>query len=335
MSDSKIKASEYQILQFLRMAVGTLNDISVLSRIYNSKFEVNILLEFAKHTDLEKTVEYAYSKNHEYAFLLDIYYHSLILFLEPKETKHLYKVRELYQKHFDKFTMSEKRTIMHWILNYCTWREEESKDNKYGKIIFELNEFRLKEGLAFFPEGQIPKANYRQILLGALSVNKIKWAEDFIKKYTPMIQREIRQSVEAMALATLYIKKKEYANALKILSTAEFVDIIDKTSARGMQAISYYEMKEFETLLNHIDSSKHFLKKNKFVGEFYHKANGSFYNYLQKLLAVREKNEDALLLGEKIRNEKILSNKKWLLEKTAELEKGSIKKGLPAAGRRL
>ncbi|MCI0448652.1 MAG: hypothetical protein L0Y79_02560 [Chlorobi bacterium] len=321
MSDSKLKASEYQILQFLRMAVGTMNDMGVLARSYNLKFDVNILLEFIKHTDLKKIVLYAHIKNYEYAFLMDIYYHSLMLFLEPKETQHLYKARELYEKHFARFSMSEKRTIMHWILNYCNWRADESGHSEYRKIIFELNEFRLNEGLAFFPEGRIPKANYNQILNGALSVNKIKWAEDFIKKYSPMLQPEIRQGAESMALATLYIKKKQYSKALKTLSTIEFVDIIDKLTARGIQAISYYEMKEFETLLNHIDSSKHFLNKNKFIGEFYHTAHGNFYNYLQKLLAVREENEDTRLLCKKIKNETILSNKSWLIEKTAELEK--------------
>ncbi len=321
MSDSKLKASEYQILLFLRMTVGGLNDMAILSKNYNAKFEVNIPQEFAKHIDLKKIVQYAYNKNHEYAFLIDIYYHSLMLFLEPNEEEHLIKARKLYETHFNKFTMSEKRTIMHWIYNYCRFRTD-TEGIKYEKIMFELNEFRLKEGLAFFPEGQMPKANFNQILKTALSINEIKWAEDFIKKYMTTLQAEIRQSIKAMAMAFLHIQTKKFEKVLKNLATIEFVDFVDKLSARSMQAISYYELKEFETLLNHIDSSKHFLKKNKSVGELYRESYWNFYNYLHKLVLTLEKNEDLSLipvLRKEILSTVKLENKKWLIEKIDEL----------------
>ena len=171
MGSSKLKASEYQILLFLRMTVGGLNDMKVLSENHNYRFDVNIPLEFAKNLDLEKIVDYAKSKNFEYAFLIEIYYHSIMMLLKPEQTRHLDKVRELYALHYNKFTMSEKRSMMHWIVNYCT-SYSDYDEIKYQRIIFELNEFRLKEGFAFYPENQLPKAIYIQILNSALAVMK-------------------------------------------------------------------------------------------------------------------------------------------------------------------
>ena len=209
MSDSKLKASEYQVLLFLRNTVGGLNDLSVLTKDYNSRFDVNISMEFAKNIDLKNVSTYARSKNFEYSFLINIYYHSLMMILKPGETGHFIKVRKLFEMHYDKFTLSEKRTIMHWLLIYCILRTE-SEGVKYEKIIFKLNEFRLKEGLAFYPVGQLHKAIYFQMLSVALSIGKIKWAENFIETYTSKLHHHIRESIGSMAYAYLYFQTKEY-----------------------------------------------------------------------------------------------------------------------------
>jgi len=326
MSESKLQATEYQILLFLRMTVGGLNDMSVLTKNYNSRFEVNIPLEFAKHIDLKIIVDYARSNSFEYTFLIEIYYHSLMMLLKPAETEHLDKVIGLYKLNYNKFTISEKRTIMHWILNYCFLRSE-TEGIKYERIIFELNEFRLREGLAFFPEGQIPKANYYQILKTALSVNETKWAENFIKIYTPMLQPEIQEYIEAMAYAFLHFQTKEYEKVLGNLINVEFIDIRDKLFARSLTARTYYEMKEFYSLLNYIDSSKHFLKKNKSVSELYEKSYGNFFNFLTKLISINENTDlhSIPALKKEILSTIILDSKNWLLEKATELEKINVK----------
>ena len=85
-------------------------------------------------------------------------------------------------------------------------------------------------------------------------------------------------------------------------------------------------MKEFNSLLSHIDSSKHFLKTNKSVSEFYKKYFANFYHFLGKLISVHEKGGSHLILTLKkeIISTKILDNKNWLNEKANEL--GKVKK---------
>ncbi len=321
MSDSKLKASEYQTLLFLRMTVGGLNDMNLLSQNYNSRFDINIPLAFAKYLDLESIADYARNKNFEYAFLIEIYYHSLMMLLEPKQTHHLDKVRELYDIHFDKFTISEKRNMMHWIANYC-YSHLDFNETKYRRIIFELNEFRLKEGLAFYPENQLPRAIYIQILNSALAVKENEWAVNFIKNYTTKLQPDIRESTKCMAYAFLYFHTKEYRKVLNYLNKIEFIDIQDKFFARTLTARSYYELHELETLLNYTDSSKHFLIKNPLVSEISRIYIHNFFKYIKKIVLIRENKDFAKIriLRNEIERIKEISNKKWLLEKLNELE---------------
>jgi len=322
MSSSKLKATEYQILLFLRMTVGGLNDMNLLSETYNYKFDVNIPLEFAKNLDLKCIVEYAYNNNFEYAFLIEIYYHSLMLLLEPNQTVHLGKLRELFGLHFNKFTNSEKRTIMHWIANYCIDKAEFDEIN-YNRIIFELNEFRLKEGLAFYPENQIPRAIYTQILNSALAVNETEWAVNFIRNYTIKLQPLIRDSMECMAYAFLYFHTKEYSKVLNYLNKVEFSDIYDKIFARTLTAKSYYELHETEPLLNYIDSSRQFLMKNPQVTDMSRIYFLNLLKYIKKIVFIRENEayDEILILKSEIEKNKIISDKKWLLEKLDELKK--------------
>ena len=224
--------------------------------------------------------------------------------------------------HYDKFNPGEKRTIMRWILTYCILRTE-SEGIKYEKIIFELNKFRLKEGFVFYPEGQLHRQIYLQILSVALSTGNIKWAENFIKNYTPKLLPEIRESSEAMAYAYLHFHTKEYEKVLGYLNNVEYADVLDKLWAKSLLAQTYYEMNEFDSLLNHIDSAKHFLKNNKSVSELYEKYYGNFYYFLTKLISVCEHKDLSSIpvLKKEIISTKKLDNKKWLLEKAEELEK--------------
>ncbi len=321
MSDSKLKATEYQILLFLRMTVGGIHDMNVLSRDYNARFDVNIPLEFAKHLDLKSIVDYARNKKFKYAFLIEIYYHSLMMMLEPEETGHLNDVRELYKLNFNRFTMSEKRTIMHWVVAYCVYRSDD-KDFKYKRIIFELNKFRLKEGLVFYPEGQIPNVIYLQILKTALSLDEMNWAENFIKNYTSKLHPDLQQSTRAMAYAFVHFQTKEYEKVLKDLTEVEFIDPRDKRFARTLVARTYYEMNEMESLLNHIDASLHFLVNNPAISEMTRISHRNFFNALKKTIFIKENSDlDSIpMLRNEIDQSKSTESKNWLLEKLNELE---------------
>jgi heme/copper-type cytochrome/quinol oxidase subunit 3 len=321
MSDSKLKATEYQILLFLRMTVGGLHDMTVLKRDYNAQFDVNLPLEFAKHLDLKSIVEYAKSKDFEYTFMIEIYYRSLMMMLEPEESIHFDEVRDLFRMSYERFTMSEKRTIMHWLVAYCVYRSED-KEFKYKRIIFELNKFRLKEGLVFYPEGQIPSVIYLQILKIALSLDEMEWAEDFIKNYTSKLHPGIMQSTRAMAYAFVHFQTKEYDKVLENLTEVEFIDPRDKRFARTLLARTYYEMNELESLRNHIDTSLHFLVNNPAVSELARISHRNFFNALKKIISIKENPdvESIRLLKNELSQSKNTESKNWMLEKLSGLE---------------
>ena len=319
MADSKLKDSEYHVLLFLRMLSGGLHDMSILNRNYNLSYNANIPLELAKHMNLGKITGYAVRNGYKYSFLIEIYYHSISMILKPGTDVHFKKLLDLYKKHYNRFTVSEKRNMMYWLLNYCYYREE-NEEAEYGRIIFELNKFRLKEGLVFYPGKQIPKGNFRNIFNSAINAGEIKWAEKFIKEYSVKLQKDYQFQVSSLAYASLYFSNKKYGRALESLNKAVFTDLDDKIMVKTLIAKTYYETGETESLMHHIDSFNHFLKNNQRLNPEHQKSYRIFLNYLRKLVLIKENynREQNFRLTDEIKNSKIIYGKKWLLEKYSE-----------------
>ena len=108
---------------------------------------------------------------------------------------------------------------------------------------------------------------------------------------------------------------------LNTLNKVEFIDITDKINVKDLTARTYYELKEYEPLSYHIDSSKHFLVKNKKVSSYLRKLNVNFFNYLHSFVkAVMQNDTNRLMeLKKNVMKENEVNNKLWLLEKLEQV----------------
>ncbi len=318
--DSTLKSAEYQVILFLKMNVTALRDLRILEEFHNYKIDTNLPMEIAGKIDYDAIIDYAKKKNYEYTYLIELYYHSLMMLLKPEETGHVVKFRELYQAHYKKLTLSEQSSMMHWLMNYCLYNLDLSK-HENNRMIFELNDFRLKEGLAFLAGDQLSKTIYLQIFISALRANEMEWASNFINKYTVKLLPEFRNTMRCQAYAFLYFHTKEYRMVLNYLNKVEFIDITDKVQTRILSAKTYYELNEMETLLHYVDATKHFLSNNPSISETIREQIHTFLKYIHKIVFLREnKNQvETKIVRKEIEAAQEIASKKWLLDKLDEL----------------
>ncbi|NOS85665.1 MAG: hypothetical protein HOP31_11035 [Ignavibacteria bacterium] len=310
-----LRSIEYQMLLSLRMIVGGLGDMDGYTKNFNHKYETNVPHEYIRNLDLKKIVKYAYENKFKYAFVFDIYYRGLVTLLEPENDDNFYTLRELYEKHFESFSMRDKRNIVIWILNYCEYRSL-AEPEKYYSLIFDMNEFRLKKGLAYYPKGQIPKLLFLRIINVALLLGKNKWARKFLKDYSSKLHPELIAPVNAMANAFILFDEGSYDEVLEQLKDFELFDTRDKLSARALIAKTYFELNENELLLSYIDSSRHYLK-SKNVSERFRLPFSYFLNSLQKLMNLREEPDsfDINRLFAEMRSSGGTVERNWLMTK--------------------
>jgi len=322
MGDSKLQASEYLILLFLRMAAGSLNDLKLLENNHNYRPKSILVYDLIQKIDLVSFIENCKSVEFEYTFLIETYYHSIMLLLDPGKSEHLFRLKKLFDANYNKFAAGEKRSIMHWIANYC-FENLDADENRYRQIAFEINKLRLKEGLVFYPENQLPSAMFLQILNNAIALNKFEWTINFIKTYSDYLNPELREQLNALGNAIVSFGTGEYRKTLSWLSKADVTEIQYKFYVRTLSARCYYELGEEEALLSYIDASLHFLRINKLVtkqGRIYLQ---NFFNFLRQIQKIKDKGDliAAKQLRANINSTSEISNKKWLLEKIDVLEK--------------
>jgi len=321
---------EYRVLDFLKTLKASLEDQLFFSEMYNVKSETNIALEFAKSLDLKAIDDYCRKKKFRYHFFISLLYRSIMMILRPREDEHFLELRRLFEKYHSRFDRREKRNMIIPMVNYCIMRRNVTSPD-YRRIAFELNDFRLREGLAFYPENRIPKQLYTQMLVNALALKEIKWAESLIKEYSDKLHPGIVLSMRSLAEAYLGFEKKNYGEVLRLLNNVEFTDVRDKLHVRLLTAKTYYELDETETLLSYIDSSKHFLLNSASINESRKRSYNNFFIYLSRLASAGEgsasrgssknKNklaEDISVLSKYLMSEEQIEGKIWLQKKTDE-----------------
>ncbi len=239
--------------------------------------------------------------------------------LYPEIDKYYYYTRDFLLKNHKLFETSEKKNLAINLVNHCLWKIRLGFSD-YQKELFLLIKFRVKHDLIAYQNGKISKAFFRTAVSSAIGVNEIKWAQKFIDEFTPLLFEEYQEEMRNFANACVYYNTRKYDDVLESLNKFKYTDVSDKMQVKNLIAETYYDMKEFELLTYHIDSAKHFLKKNKNVGIYMREANFKFFNYLHSMAEAVENNDlnKLVKLEENIRNDNPVNNKIWLLEKIAE-----------------
>lgn len=325
--ESIVKGAEYSILNLFADVSTQVWDLHILKRMYNSGARAARAYEFFKELDLEKLVVYSEKNGYEFAPVLRFYFNKIMCALNEDEESHFFEMKKFFEANSNLFDIKEQKNIIITLANYCANKMRLGKEY-YFRALFEINKMRLEKGTATLGNGRINKALYHQILRNALSVNEVKWAEEFIREYTPKLNAEFQKAMEALALGYLSFVKEDYRKTLFHINKVEFIDIRDKLHIRILSAKSYYELKETELLIHYIDSSRHFISSNEAIETETREAYLKFFKYLEKLVLYKESTDGFTLgkLRESIDKDKILRLRhgSWFNEKINELEKSVV-----------
>lgn len=319
-----IKRGEYLILSFIQNLTQDLYNIYFMEKRYNYDYEMNLPLEFVKSINFKQILDYLKNKNFEYEWIIEFYFNKIMCLIDEKEESYFFNLKKMFEEKHKKFTFFENSNTISTLTNYSIEKIDQGKEN-YLNILFEINEFRLKENIIATMGDIFRKTTYIQIINTALAINKTDWVKSFIEDYTLKLKKEYRKSMGSLAGALLHFKLKEYGKVLQNLNNVEFIDVSDKLSVRILSAMSYYELGETELLIHYIDSSKHFISQNDSVEIATKEAYLTFFKYLDKLISFSEHPDKPAFekLPQSINSDTVLrsGHRKWFIEKIDELEK--------------
>lgn len=263
--------------------------------------------------------------------LIAIYHTILMLFYRQKEKyyKKLKELRDKYVNELDKNILIEIHSCLSNYINSINTKGDLNNLKEHFKLDKDFIKQNLADTMDYFPY------QYFVTIVKNSTYNKeYEWTEKFINDYKDRLDPKHKSFVLNISYARLFFANGNYNKSLECLSKINIEYTYDKQQIKNLMLKIYYETSSFDSALSLIDSTKHFLSREKNIFENIMSRNIIFVNCVDKLIKLKLSNQDYKnnvhyvrnlgkyhQLEKEIKNSNLVYEKNWLLEKIKELEK--------------
>lgn len=287
-----------------------LSKLKVVCNIINQQNIFNLTIDRGFFKDL---MEYV-AKNYLGNKMISLYYHIYQLISTDNATEYALSVTSFNECMAIK-NKADLKDASVLLINYCIKRINQ------GDTAFEqeaYNQYRIGiEREILLDKELLSPFTYSNALSIAIKQNDLKWAFSLLEKYKDQLDTEHPQDYYSLNKAKYLVADKRFEEALEFINKSEINDLLTQLQFRIIQLKIFIELDEFRLAESFIANFKQLLKRKGIIN--YHKNNfNNIAKYMLKLIKVAPYSKTGKLkLIKDIGNEKVLSEKNWLLEKLA------------------
>lgn len=305
--------SDFYILNVFLELLSRRIEFEIRIEIYGKK-NIYLFEEVYSFIDFENILNVIKRFYPEYENIFSIIYNLNIVINDPEDYESFKNAKDHFFKGSAQLTNKYKSDILNIFTNICSLITKRTTRNMSSDL-FEIMKEKVRLGLI----NDLITANkgenhFREYIHVALSVNEIKWAEDFINKYSGLLPVNLRENSINSALAFIELKKKNYEAA---------IDYAFKLKRKYY----VYDLDFFRILicanfesgnLIECDSAKkrlhEYVLRNSRFPQTYKKSAKKFIGCLSKLIKFRETNSESILteLEFEVKNKSELMWRNWL-----------------------
>lgn len=250
--------------------------------------------------------------------LSQLYHYALLLTKEASE-ENFQQLSDLLDKFHHKIERSDLSILYLIALNYCIRQTRSGKSNQ--ETLFTIIS-EMVENNALYKGRYLSINQMRNIVAIVCDLKKFDWCETFVKEHYRYVHPDFREDAYTFNLGVILFNKKKYEAAHEMLIKTEMKDLHYDINRRTILLKIFYELNEEIALVNHAESYKAFIRKNK---SFQKENKESLINFINLSLGLfKLKNKFSKSTKEtfrkKINKQTAIFNKKWLLQKLEEVK---------------
>lgn len=241
-----------------------------------------------------------------------LYYYCYRFMTEQYSLAYFRQFRTELLKNEARFPAHELKTLYLFATNFCIRKLNEGNEPfvREGWDIYQ-------EGLArgFLVEhGRISAFTFNNIVAFGIKLEVYGEVEAFIEQYRGFLDPAQQQRFVDFNRARLEYKRGNLSEALRLLQTADFKDLVNNLIAKTLLIKIYFQLREFEILDSHLDSFRQFISRRELSD--YHRLNYSnIIGIVRKMMALSPKDRAGKkALAEKVRATEVLTEREWILE---------------------
>jgi hypothetical protein len=252
---------------------------------------------------------------------LNVYYSLLMALMHEEEEIHYDNLKNSLQAYMKSLNDLEIYHFLHHLESCCLNRMNYNPE-KYRKEIFNVYKLMLSTGCySYGGTEKMTMQRFKNILIGAINLNELKWSEHFVENYIDKISTENQDSMRAYSKAIINFTMKDFENALGNLSKVRNDYFILKMDVKSWMLKIFFELKYFEQAISFIDSYKHFVSKNTSLSEHVKERHLNFLKFTSDLLKLKSGEDKFRVEGTELalKNTNNVVHREWLLEKIHEI----------------
>ncbi|MBS1517317.1 MAG: hypothetical protein JSS91_04450 [Bacteroidetes bacterium] len=292
------------------------------------KYEFNIVLNVLKKLDLKEILGDFERKDLEIINVVKLYYHLYKAYENLDKESFYFEARKIFSEIKRNFSDDYKLKFYMIFIYYCT-RKQNLGDKKFYPELFKLYNEKLDSGFySDFKENIYPVNNFRDYVYIGLVIEKPDWVLNFIKKYSHLLPKKIRENEINLSYSKLEFYRKNYAKSLESVLMVKPGNYLHYLDSAMMRMTNFYELDQIEEAYFEIDKLRHYVRNHKEIPKIHRQYNLNFakiYNNLLKLKTDYNK-KNLISLEDDLVKSVFISKKNWLTEKLGEFKK--IKKAV-------
>lgn len=310
--------SESFILTFFMKYLRTQRFKYIAKKIYKHEIKNELIDAFEKNINIDSILKELKEKNYAYYPLLAMYNYVYKIALDSSTDKDYAEFKSLVMRNMPMFNRAERYMLMHDLIAYCI-----EKDN-FKKEALNLYMYMLDNNVyTMFENEYLQALSYRTFIYIATGINEYLLIEEFINRHTDKLKPEYRENMKHYAYAYMYFSKKEFEKSLVNISKVKYQVFLFKADVKNLMLKIFYELNLYEQAASMLDTYKHYIQSSNEVSEHLKKIHSEFLIFFNRIIKIKstgiKKDLDAVTI-EILKNNSVVS-KKWLIEKTNELQK--------------
>lgn len=247
---------------------------------------------------------------------IQIYYNAFKLEQTSRE-KFYENLKSLLNK-FGHLIEKEKHYNQYVVMMEYIKRTRSTVDLKTNAELFHLRKEIIEKDLIM--ENTITNMFFLNLVKSGLRLKEFDWIYNFINNYQSYLIPKYRDITKDLSLALYNFEKKNFNEALTYAAQVRYEDNFYNLEVKNLTARIYFEMSEFESLINLMNSYKMYLAKNRSIDSKTKQSHTLFISCMNKLIKIKELNKPHKLDSLSIQIEKKeFVNKYWIVDKIFEL----------------
>lgn len=246
---------------------------------------------------------------------ISIYYQIYLTLTDGEEERHFHALTALLRNNGSLLPRAEVQEMFRYAQNYCI-KQINQGNSPYLRSLFELYQQNLVQGILV--EGKnMYIGDFKNIVSLGIRLQEYDWTEQFVEDYHSLLPNEMRENALRYNRAALFYARKDYSQAMQILTTSSFQDVFYQLGMRSLILKIHYERQDWELLEPHLHAFEMFMRRNQKISEFQVEVHQNMVRYVRRMMRLRSRRtadaEEVKELQGQVEAESAVANKGWLI----------------------